>query len=273
MRKTTAKKSGKTVAAVAPSQTKLTAYASGAVFAMPLGNKHVFVKIHHKHSAEADGKNEGKILFVSNIAYDEAPSLKPIFESLFNSKVEDVEASKEQRIALVSFAGAVDKKLQALTCEKTNKLSLQSSNAQEEEDLVDKWISAYKRIRPTRAALAEAADQAVVDMEEAAAEAAVEQEKLPVVDSDGFTMVVSKKNKSTAAAGGVVVAKKKTKLTATGNKPSKKRSKMVDEDSLKFYKFERKRLRQESQIKLKDQFKLDQQKAERIKLELQQQQS
>lgn len=262
------KKAKPASAAAAASHTKLRTFASGAVFELPLENKSVFVKVHRQQDAQEES---GRILFVSNIAREESASLVPVLESLLSVQVSKLEQG-EHRVALVHFAASVESKLKHLACETTSKLRL-SYQPPSGGGVVSEWLDAYSQIRTSRMALAEAADLAVVEMEQAAALALDRQNKAPIVDDDGFTMVVSKKKDA-------VVVGRKLPTAAPSKPPSKKRAKPSsssssastaaeqEQDSLKFYKFERKRLRKESQIKLKDQFKLDQQKAERIKTEL-----
>ncbi|KAH9256348.1 hypothetical protein BASA81_005581 [Batrachochytrium salamandrivorans] len=245
------------------SHTKLKTFASGAVFEIPLENKSLFVKVHRPSHQQDQQEESGRILFVSNIAKEESSSLTPLFESLFNIQVSKLEQG-EQRVALVYFTSSVENKLKHLTCETTRKLRL-SYHQSKDDGMVNEWLNSYSQIRTSRMALAEAADLAVVEMEQATALALDKQNKAPIVDDDGFTMVVSKKKDVVMTAVKKLPVPKSSKKRV---KPSSNTSVVTEQDSLKFYKFERKRLRKESQIRLKDQFKLDQQKAERIKTEL-----
>jgi hypothetical protein len=249
-----------------PTSTKLPTFASSAVFAMPITSnaidKHLFLKLHRVNSSPDEAQEEPtSTLFVSNISTEEATSesFTRTMETLFHKEVEHVHSPEEnsQRIALVTFSNPVqESSLLKLTCEDTKQIKLAIANESSSSTFVSNIINQYQSIRQTRFALAKQADEQVLQMEQDRAKQ-LQQENEPIVDDDGFTLVVSKKPAA-------VVTKKPKAVTM---QQVKKKPRIMDE-SLSFYKFERKRLGKVQQVKLKDQFKLDIQKAERLKNEL-----
>ena len=132
---------------------------------------------------------------------------------------------------------------------------------------IERWLKRYRESRPDRTVIGRQADLSMEDLSRQEDELR-NQPRRPLVDEEGFTLVVGPKKRTASVKPN---ASKRKRLSSpyvnVENKPKKKKGRIMDE-KLTFYKFERKRLRSKEVHKLQEDFKIARKKAERLKAEM-----
>ena len=216
--------------------------------------KHLYVK--------ARQVDEIATLIVSNISVEDTEeSLKRLFERLSGLQVSSIEIGKD-RLAVIRFEGVPDLEdafLKRISREDCLTLELEDKG-EIQQSCIDKWMAQYRNSRPDRAIIGREADERIAELDRLEKER-IEKSRQPQVDEDGFTLVVSTSKKRAKPASNNQEGARERK------EPERKRKRLMDE-KLSFYKFEKRRLRNQELAKLKAQMKNDLKRVDRLKSEM-----
>jgi hypothetical protein len=238
---------------------------SGSSSAIPSSNDLDYVKYFYCKlmTNDNDYNNQSKLMVTNISKHDDIRKIFNLLLASQNCQVLDVEIGRERMGIVTVDSREVD--LSLLTQEECLHL-LKDVETITQTNCLDRWLEEYKRARPDRLTIGREADEAMEEFEKIQQE---EQERLnaPIVDEEGFTLVVSKRSNkrpppSTAMKDGKSLSSKQPKTV------TKKRKKQLMDENLSFYKFERKRQRQVEMSKLKDQFKNDRKRVQRLRSEI-----